>query len=72
MLQNAPLAVTISANNWIFYSSGIFSCSLSPTLDHVVLLVGYTPEYWIIKNQWGTDFGEEGYMREEIPHLFLN
>lgn len=30
-------------------------------VDHVVLLVGYTKTHWIIKNSWGTIWGDEGY-----------
>jgi hypothetical protein len=32
-------------------------------VDHAVLLIGYTPDYWIIKNQWGTTWGEDGFIR---------
>jgi cathepsin L len=31
-------------------------------LNHSVLLVGYTPTSWIIKNSWGTKFGQNGYI----------
>ena len=46
------------------YSNGVFndpSCSIG-TVDHAVLIVGYTENYYIIKNSWGT-WGENGYMR---------
>ncbi len=52
--------------------TGIFD---SPTcyndgVDHSVLVVGYdlsgTTPYWIIRNSWGSSWGESGYMRLAI------
>lgn len=28
---------------------------------HMVVLVGWAPDYWIIKNSWGSDWGKGGY-----------
>ena len=38
------------------------TCSQNDPVDHAVLLVGYTADYWIVKNSWGTSFGENGFI----------
>jgi cathepsin F len=69
--QIAPLAIAINADPVQDYVSGIINLDAAdcdPTqLDHGVTLVGYGSEdktdYWIIKNSWGADWGENGFVR---------
>ncbi|XP_053717615.1 procathepsin L [Synchiropus splendidus] len=66
-----PITVGVDADHpsFLFYNSGIYeepNCNPN-NLSHAVLLVGYGSEggkdYWIIKNSWGSAWGEGGYMR---------
>jgi C1A family cysteine protease len=31
--------------------------------NHGIVVVGYTPEYWVIQNSWGHTWGYYGYAR---------
>jgi len=59
-----PVAVAIYVNEkFQHYEGGIFDDLCLGLPNHAVLAVGYTSEYWIIKNSWSTSWGEEGYIR---------
>jgi len=63
-----PVSVAVGANeNWQHYKSGIFNDGLCwlTQLNHGVLSVGISDNggAWIIKNSWGSSWGESGYMR---------
>jgi cathepsin K len=74
LVSFGPIFVAIDASSQYFqlYNSGILDtddCSNQPEdLDHAVVAVGYgynaalQQSYWIIKNSWGTDWGEKGYV----------
>jgi hypothetical protein len=64
-----PAAVTMYVPpEFMLYDSGILDISKDECVEkneglHAMTIVGYTPEYWIIKNSWDTDWGEDGYVR---------
>ena len=65
-----PVSVAIEADTatFQFYKSGILdSTKCGTTLDHGVVVVGFGEdngqEYWTVKNSWGSDWGEDGYIR---------
>ena len=70
MLQDGPAMVTVTAaGSFSWYSGGVFVSPDDQNLDHQVTIVGYSaatdsvPEHFILKNSWGTGWGEGGYMR---------
>ncbi len=69
-IAQQPISVAVEADQRAFqlYSSGVFTESCGTNLDHAVLLVGYgtdsysKQDYYILKNSWGTTWGDQGYM----------
>ena len=64
---HGPLVTTFSVyEDFYDYSEGIYSYVSGGYLGgHAVLLVGYNDDeqYFIVKNSWGTWWGEDGYFR---------
>jgi len=67
--NDGPVAIAIEAdqNSFQHYTGGVLTASCGVSLDHAVLLVGYgtdgNNDYWKVKNSWGADWGESGYIR---------
>jgi cathepsin L len=74
-----PISIAIDAteDKFMLYKEGVFvddTCQNgADSLDHGVLVVGYgtdnstklgdAADYWIVKNSWGPEWGEKGYIR---------
>ncbi|KAM5170781.1 cathepsin L-like proteinase isoform 1-T2 [Mantella aurantiaca] len=73
---DGPIAVAVGASDdFSLYEDGIFSGECNDVINHAVIVVGYGTEYdeeekenvdyWIVRNSWGDDWGENGYMKME-------
>jgi C1A family cysteine protease len=68
-----PVSVGIDASSLKSYSRGIISQNCGQNLNHDMLIMGYgtytteasntSTDFWLLKNSWGTRWGEEGYIK---------
>ena len=65
--QPIPVAIAASSSAFQFYNSGILTQCSDRSVNHAVNLVGYGVEggvqYYILRNSWGTSWGDAGYMK---------
>ncbi|CAN6449305.1 unnamed protein product [Victoria cruziana] len=67
-VQPVSVAIEASGSAFQFYSEGVFTGPCGTELDHGVAIVGYGTEadgtkYWIVKNSWGSGWGENGFIK---------
>ncbi|OQR89000.1 cysteine protease family C01A, partial [Achlya hypogyna] len=64
-LDKQPVTVVVEAGNnvWRNYKSGIVKSCPGAQSDHAVIAVGYGNGFFKIRNSWGANWGEQGYMR---------
>lgn len=68
-----PTATGLDASTLKSYSSGIISSNCGTDLNHDMLVIGYgtyvsssentSTDYWLLKNSWGSKWGEQGYIK---------
>ena len=73
LYETGPLAIALNADPLQTYTGGVLDLTStkcpSSGINHAVTLVGYGYDsatgldYWIVKNSWGTSWGEDGYFR---------
>jgi len=70
VVEQGPVAVSLAASGWFSYAGGIYdSCLKDAVIDHAVTLTGFGEDekagqlFWLIKNSWGSSWGEKGYIR---------
>lgn len=71
-VANQPVSVAVDGGDMTFqfYSGGVMTGSCGTDLDHGIAAIGYGKtsdgtSYWLMKNSWGTTWGEDGYLRME-------
>jgi len=70
-VNKGPISIAVDASHsFQFYTRGVFDDTKCGTsLDHAINIVGYgtdgasNKDYWIVRNSWGTSWGESGYIR---------
>jgi len=73
-IASTPMAICVQADLWKSYKGGIISSADGcggqdpDALNHCVQVVGVGEDaetkspYWIVRNSWGADFGNDGYV----------
>ncbi len=65
--QMVIVAMLATKKLHMLYRCGVYTSTETGTANHAVVIVDYGTDngvdFWVIKNSWGTDFGEDGYFR---------
>jgi len=74
IISTAPYSICVDASSWQFYLGGVVQDFCGTDLDHCVMITGFedyetwdfqTLPIWLIRNSWGEDWGENGYIYVE-------
>ncbi len=65
LCEHGPLSIAVNATTAMqLYDSGVFDENATGEANHSVVLVGWddAKQAWLVKNSWGTEWGEKGYI----------
>ena len=71
LLTYGPVSAGVTVGSaFQAYNGGVFNAQVTGSINHLVSLVGWDDNQgsngvWILRNSWGTGWGESGYMRIE-------
>jgi len=66
-----PLSICVDASTWQNYNGGVVTSNCATDLDHCVMITGFdekpnkagkTVPVWLVRNSWGADWGEKGFI----------
>ena len=72
--SSGPFSIAVDAGHplWYHYVGGIVRSCCYRALEHAPTVVGWgvddggTEKYWIVRNSWGADWGEEGSVIDSV------
>jgi cathepsin L len=74
LCEYGPLSVSVNATGaFQAYVSGVFNEGNNSTTNHAMLLIGWDDSKgaWLIKNSWGTGWGETGGYGSERGYMWI-
>jgi hypothetical protein len=62
-LTTGPISIAVDASTWSSYRGGVMT-ACGTGMNHAVVLAGYdsVKDAWVIRNSWGSGWGEAGYV----------
>jgi len=67
--NGGPVSICLAADAFQDYTGGIIT-ACPGSVNHCVQAAGYGTDagvqYWLLRNQWGTSWGEQGYVRVQM------
>lgn len=67
LITSLAIAIQADQKEFQMYKSGVLDFNCGKDLNHALTIEGYGTEsgkdYWLVRNSWGTSWGEKGYVK---------